>query len=212
MVRVGQKLQQERISKKLTLEDVEKATKIKASFLSAIEQGQYHKLPSVSYAQGFVRNYIAFLGLSEKELLPLFRREFNEKDFFRVLPEGVTKEIRSSRVRLSQTGLFVLVACMVITSYILFQYRYAVINPPLAVTIPKDGQRVTSETVVSGRTDPNATVTINEEAATVDREGNFRKRISLFSGKATITVSAKNRLGRETIIKRTVSVRENTPS
>lgn len=212
MVRAGQKLQEERLRQGLTLEDVERATKIKASFLSAIEKGEYHKLPASSYAQGFVRNYTLFLGLSERDILPIFRREFNEKEFFRVLPEGLTnrEEIRLRRLRVGQTATLLFLIFLAIASYVLFQYRYAIINPPLAVYLPKEGQTVETEIVVSGKADVNATVTVNEEVATVDEEGNFEKRITLFPGKATITASAKNRLGRETVIKRHVSVQENT--
>ena len=64
MIKAGEKLQEARLSKGLTLEDVSKSTKIKISYLEFIENGEYEKLPSVSYAHGFVRNYAKFLGLS----------------------------------------------------------------------------------------------------------------------------------------------------
>jgi len=63
MVNVGEKLYEERVKKGHTLEEVSKATKIRASFLLAIEKGEYKKLPSGTYVHGFVRNYARFLGL-----------------------------------------------------------------------------------------------------------------------------------------------------
>ena len=83
MTTAGQKLKAARLEKSLTLEDVSKATKIKSSFLEYIENGEYQKLPSVSYAHGFVRNYASFLGLDEKELLAIFRREYKFEKRFR---------------------------------------------------------------------------------------------------------------------------------
>ena len=73
MVHVGEKLSEERIRRGLTLEEVAKATKIRASFLQAIEKGEYKKLPSGTYVHGFVRNYAKFLGLPEYEILSLFK-------------------------------------------------------------------------------------------------------------------------------------------
>ena len=71
------------------MEDVAKATKIKSQFLSYIEKGNYQKLPSASYAHGFVSNYARFLGLPDEEILALFRREFDEDKAYRVLPKGL---------------------------------------------------------------------------------------------------------------------------
>src|SRR3989344_6308316 len=101
MIRVGQKLAQVRQKKGLTLKDVEDATKIKSTFLSSIEKGEYQDLPSPAYAHGFVKNYAQFLGIPVREIMALFRREFDEKREFRVLPETITdaKEYSSFRFR-----------------------------------------------------------------------------------------------------------------
>ena len=80
MIRAGEKLREERLKKHLTLEEVSRATKIKESFLLAIEKGEYKKLPPATYAQGFVRNYAGFLGMPEQEILAIFRREYDEEE------------------------------------------------------------------------------------------------------------------------------------
>jgi cytoskeletal protein RodZ len=101
MTKAGEKLQTTRLEKGLTLEDVSKGTKIKIDFLKYIEEGEYNKLPSVSYAYGFVRNYAGFLGIPEKEIMPLFKREFDEEKVYRVLPRGFekTEEFPVSRLK-----------------------------------------------------------------------------------------------------------------
>src|SRR5436309_11870824 len=101
MVRVGQRLHEKRVQKKLTLEDIASATRIKARFLAAIESGEYTKLPSPAYAQGFVRNYASYLGLPKSEITALFRREFDEKKAYKVLPDSLTytKEFPLKRIR-----------------------------------------------------------------------------------------------------------------
>ena len=87
MIRAGQKLRDERQRRGLTLSEISNATKIKVEFLSAIEKGEYEKLPSASYAHGFVGNYAKFLDFEEEEILALFRREFDGKKVYKVLPE-----------------------------------------------------------------------------------------------------------------------------
>src|SRR5258708_508503 len=92
MVRLGQRLKEERTLKNLTIDEVAKATKIRPQFISAMEQGNYKNLPSKAYAHGFVKNYISFLGLSMRDSLAMFRREFDEKEYVDVLPESFTKQ------------------------------------------------------------------------------------------------------------------------
>src|SRR3989344_6979031 len=111
------------------------------------------------------------------------------------------------RIKLHQTikvlaGLF-----LILMVYILFQYRYAIINPPVTLDSPQDNVVIQSRrVVVSGKTDPNATVYVNEDTVALEEDGTFRKVITVFSGKNTITVKAVNRFGRETVIKREVDI------
>lgn len=84
MLKLGERLKEKRLEKGLSLEDVSKSTKIREDYLFSIEDGKYDELPSATHAQGFVRNYIKFLGLNEKEALALFRREVDsEKSLLR---------------------------------------------------------------------------------------------------------------------------------
>lgn len=212
MIRAGQKLRAERLRKGLTLEEISKATKIKLAFLSAIEKGEYEKLPSSTYAQGFVRNYAGFLELPEKEILAIFRREYDQDKIIKVLPEGLIQkeEFPLKRFRFSQTAKIIIFIFVFLLGYILFQYRYAIINPPLEVSTPKEGAVVSSQVVtVAGKTDPNGSLFINSDPITLDSNGNFKKNINVFSGKSTITIKVVNIFGKETAIERHVEVKSS---
>jgi cytoskeletal protein RodZ len=210
MLRAGQKLKEERLKKKLSLDDVEKGTKIKKNFLTAIEKSEYNKLPSSSYAHGFVRNYAEFLGLPVQEILALFRREFDERRVYKVLPESMVRgpEVPKRKFRINTKILLVLGVLMLLASFILYQFRYAFLNPPLYIENPAENARTTQDVTVSGTSDPNATVTVNNEPVTVDMGGAFTKRISLFPGKTTIIVKARSTFGKETVLQRNIEVRE----
>lgn len=208
MITVGVRLSQVRVAKNLTLEEIAKTTKIRFSFLTAIEKGDYSKLPSHAYATGFVRNYAEYLGVPLKEIMPHLRRELNEKESVRVLPEGFSKKggIKVNAFRAHQTILIASSIFFLLFLYMAYQYRYAFLNPPLYVEEPKEGASYTMELVVKGNTDPYATVLVNEASVVVDKNGNFTKRISVFSGKETVLIVSQNRFGRHTEIQRNIVV------
>ena len=200
MIKSGEKLQQVRIEKGLSLEDVAKATRIKIDFLAYIEKGEYQKLPSPSYASGFVRNYARFLELPDEEILALFRREFDEDKAYKVLPRGFEQkqEFPHARFKIRQAVLLAVIVLIFFAGYLLFQYRDAFLNPPLEISSPKEGVISSSQIKVAGTTDPNATIYVNKDAVSVDNDGNFEKVINVFPGKSTITVKAINKFSKET--------------
>lgn len=208
MIKLGQKLREERLRKKLTLEDVSRATKIKEHFLACIERGEYDKLPSSAYVVGFVRNYVTYLGLPERQSLALFRREYDEHKEFKVLPESLTKDrIPKRTIKVPQAGIFLTAVVLAIFVYLFFQYRYTLLSPPLFVDVPKENGTYGRELVITGRSDSNATIYINNEAVIIEENGTFEKRLSLFPGKTQIEVKAVNRVGKETVVVRNITVK-----
>lgn len=210
MIRVGDKLRDERKRQGYTLEEVAKATRIRIGFLQAIESGDYKSLPSSAYVQGFVKNYVEFLGLPSKELLALFRREFNEKEHLGVLPESFTspKDIAVNQVRIRQTIALVGIVLLSLVVYVFFQYRAAFFAPALSVDSPKENATIASQALtISGKTEPNTIVTVNGFPAVVDDSGNFKKEITVFSGPTTITIKAVNSFEKTTIVERHITIK-----
>ncbi len=209
MVKLGQRLHTLRVQKKLTLEEVSQAIKIKPIFLSAIEKGEYNKLPSPAYAQGFVRNYAIYLGLSKAEITALFKREFDEKKAYKVLPDSLVKqeEFPLQRLRFQQSLLLAGAALVLFLIYLFFQYRAAFLPPSLTVDTPVANSTTAKEIVVSGKADNNATVYVNNQPVTVSTDGKFSKRLTLFPGNTTISIKATNRFGKETVEQRNILVK-----
>ena len=212
MVTAGELLQEKRLRKKLTLTDVSNGTKIKPAFLSAIEKGEYQKLPSPSYAHGFVKNYAEFLGIPARQIIPIFKREFDASHAIKVLPKGFTTgettvSFRKVKTRRAFVGIILII--LFIFGYLFYQYRAAFFPPNLTVDSPKENATVPQDVIVQGKTDPSATVTVNEDQVAVDEAGEFRKQITLFSGKMTISVLAKNTFGKIRKIERNVTVKGN---
>jgi cytoskeleton protein RodZ len=71
---VGNKLREARARRKLSLEEVEAKTKIRARYLQAIENEDWDQLPEDTYARAFIRTYGRFLGLDGDRLAEEQRR------------------------------------------------------------------------------------------------------------------------------------------
>jgi cytoskeletal protein RodZ len=201
MTKAGEKLQTARLEKGLSIEDVAKETKIKIDFLKYIEEGKYNKLPSVSYAYGFVRNYANFLGISEKEIMPLFKREFDEEKVYKVLPKGFERkeDFSVTRFKIKQTLAILIAVFIFLMGYIAYQYRYAFTDPPLEIISPSKNFTVsTSQLTVIGKTDPNATVYVGMGLVSVDQNGIFKKTINVFPGETILQIRVVNKFSRET--------------
>lgn len=69
MTTIGQTLRDARERLGLTLEEVERATHIRARHLEALERDAWDALPSPVQARGFLRNYADLLGLDAEAIL-----------------------------------------------------------------------------------------------------------------------------------------------
>lgn len=80
---VGQLFAQKRKELKLSLKEVESATSIRIVYLEAIEAGQMENVISPTYAQGFVKQYAAFLGMDGDKIVSenseAFRQPVNQE-------------------------------------------------------------------------------------------------------------------------------------
>ena len=65
---IGRDLKRQRVALGLSLEDVERLTKIREFFIYALENGQVDDLPSTVQGRGMLNNYAAFLNLSADAL------------------------------------------------------------------------------------------------------------------------------------------------
>ena len=71
---VGTKLHEARARKKLSLQQVEEATKIRGRYLGALENDEWDQLPGDTYARAFIRTYGRYLGLDGDRLAEEQRR------------------------------------------------------------------------------------------------------------------------------------------
>lgn len=69
MADIGQNLKAAREARGLTIENIEEKTKIQRRYLTAIENGEFEKLPGDFYVRAFIKQYAEVVGLNGNELL-----------------------------------------------------------------------------------------------------------------------------------------------
>ena len=208
LTKSGELLQSTRLKKNLSLEDVEEGTRIRIKFLRALEEGELALFHSIAYARGFLKNYAEFLGLDPKLILALFRRETTSQNV-KIIPQGlVSTETSWFRITPTRAVVLVVILLLISVAYYLFQeYRGFLGTPSLFIEKPKEEEVVKEgEIEVSGKTDIDATVLVNGELATVEENGRFTSKVEVFKGEITLTISAKNRRGKETTATRKIIV------
>lgn len=207
MKTVGAVLRESRLSKGYSLADIERATKIRAKFLEAIEEDDFGRIPGGSYAKGFVKNYAEYLGVSTSTILAFFRRQTREAPRGAIVPRGLAKPLNRSFILTPGRFLALVVSVLVIIflTYLGWQYRQIQLAPPLSLESPKE-EFVSEEArlEVIGSTDPDATVTVNGVSVLVRSDGRFFDQVKLELGVNTITIAATSRFGKATTITRDV--------
>ncbi|MBM7837712.1 cytoskeletal protein RodZ [Alkalihalobacillus xiaoxiensis] len=75
MSELGSYLKQVREEKMITLDDLQRTTKIQKRYLVAIEEGNFDTLPGIFYARAFVKTYAEAIGLNADEVIATYKNE-----------------------------------------------------------------------------------------------------------------------------------------
>lgn len=208
---VGQILKEARESKFYSLEDVEKHIKIRKELLEALEADNYTKLPPTTFIQGFIKNYSKFLGLEEMKMMAIFRRDFESRKHPPVILESFSKPLKQKRLNITPARVLAAAITLIILgffTYLWVEYRQFVGAPGLEIIQPADQLTVEVPAVtVSGKTDPEAKVSVNNQDVGTDSEGKFREEIKLSSSTNKITITSTSKFGQSVTVERTVFVK-----
>ena len=75
MGKLGETLQERRMALRISIEQAEEQTKMRARLLSALEAGDYDRLPDPGYVRGYVSSYARYLELDPLPLLAMYKAE-----------------------------------------------------------------------------------------------------------------------------------------
>ena len=74
MESIGEKLREARHNKKVSLEDVSRATRIKMEILEQLEADEFDRLAAPAYTKGFLKLYAEYLGLDSQSMVDAYLR------------------------------------------------------------------------------------------------------------------------------------------
>lgn len=210
---LGEQLKKIRGEGRITLAEVSRETKIPVRYLTMIEEGEYEKLPPDVYVKGFLRSYGEYLGVEPCRLVALFLRD---KDIKKNLGRnGAPKDVprKMQMPKFVVTPKMITAAAVIIIALGGFYYLYREIGrfaalPRLVVAEPMGDTAVESNSiVVSGFTDQDAKLTINDQPVMVSDSGEFRENLLLQEGLNTVIVSSVNSFGK--VASRTINIKSN---
>ena len=214
MKTVGEILRAARADKNITLESISTETKINLKYLKAIEENDFNSLPAAAFTKGFLQNYATTIGVDPATVLAVFRRDYDQDERGRIIPRGLTEPV-SSRINLITPhtitiGISIAVAVVIVGFFI----RQAVLfnsAPKVEVYEPAENAQTNNPVSVTGRTNPEASLTVNNEPVSLDPEGNFTKQLELSQGEHMVVIVATSRSGKSRSLQRLITV-NITPS
>jgi cytoskeletal protein RodZ len=217
--KLGTVLRTAREARFIDLARVERDTKIRTRYLSALERGDYRDLPGSVYTRGFLRNYGLYLGLDPEYLIDLYRLESGTAVERPAMPSPRRPvAARQGRSLVVSSGavvaaiLTLLVVAFVV--YLVGEFVTFARTPDLRITDPATDVVAWegSEYTIRGVTEPNSTITTDglrqNPSTTADADGAFSVRVGLVPGANVITLVANDPLtGRDSAaVRRTITV------
>jgi len=202
--KLGEVLRAARESKGVDLPRVERETKIRERYLSALERGEYRELPGSVYTKGFLRNYGAYLGLDPEYLIDLYRIETTELRAEWPAPPAPPRPISGRRNRAFVVTPNAIVAAILtllvggFIAYLGFEFVNFARTPELRIIDPAGNvnQHPERSITLRGVTAPNATVTVSNmpvnPSVTADPDGNFEVTVELRPGSNVVRLMARD--------------------
>lgn len=218
MDELGQILRQAREKKGLSIEEVNEETRISVRYLEALENGEYHVLPTATHTRGFLRNYARFLELDPEPLIerysqsqtyqpqPVNKQEadpapavpiqqIDEQPFFD--PVNVEVDLGSRRDPESAVRLVIIAALIIAVALVGNRFLPLLLND-------SDGSEAITEGITSMVQDiVNEEPSAEEDLADSDATGDLSATPE--AGEETITSTSRTSTGPETEILPTAS-------
>lgn len=196
MVTVGEVLKNKREKSRISLDTASSETKIQKRFLQYIEKNEFFPFESEVFLTGFIKIYAKYLNLDVEKVLALYRRTNPKVDEQKInTPPYLDRKARKGSI--SITPKAVVISLLVLFSLLIIVYLgfqiYKFQKPPLLTILSPQNETTVQDAnlKITGKTEKDVSVEINNVLTEVDENGNFEKEISLVEGSNLITIKAK---------------------
>ncbi|MEK7618458.1 MAG: helix-turn-helix domain-containing protein [Patescibacteria group bacterium] len=175
---------------------------ISVKVLIALEEGLFERLPSTVYAKGFLGKLAEIYHIDKTPLIKQFeieRKISSNINRNSLKPREATARFNPGWVITPKNLSFAFAAgfAAITVIYIIWQVLAIGKVPPLEITSPQNFSVIEKSFVeISGRTDPGAAITINNQPVFVDSQGKFTSQVSLSPGSKELVIIARNRFNK----------------
>ena len=188
-------LKKERLRQGRSILRTAKSLAIDRERLIALENWQENNLPPHSHRVGLLNTYADLLQVES------IGKKSGRNSSQILLRTSVKTRILSRAI----VGGIASVAVLTTIGYLVVIGRSYIAKPPLAINEPAvDTSVLTSSVKVVGKTSKQTIVRVDGQPITVGDDGVFSSEIFIRPGENTITVSAINSLGRQSVVQRHV--------
>ncbi len=200
MFQASSLLKNTRLDKEWELSDISKKLKVPVKYLEALEDGEITCYPQEPYCSLIIKDYADYLGLNGKDVLSLFRRDFEQKN--------KTKNSLKNQFSFTPKLTFYIAIILVVilfATYLISEYYKFHLPPKLKVNWPLEATISASTVEINGITDPESTIRINDDLIMVNNDGSFQKKINLNSGENLITIESTSANGKTSTEQKTIN-------
>src|SRR3989304_4834217 len=155
MENLGEYIKKEREKKGITLEEAAKATRIRKTYLQAIEGGDF-SIQSPVFMKGFLRSYAEFIGLDSTDIIGRYKGILEERQGKGKTEEHKLEPVRSSR-KYAVTAVITLSLIAVIVVAYIFTAKEPDVAPPL-IKPSQEGQFTSHASLLMIRPPPRSTL------------------------------------------------------
>ncbi len=201
MLTVGEILKKQREKKGYSLSQIEREIKVREKFLASIEANDWKDFSSKVYISGIIKNYAKYLGIDHQKALAYFYRDYEKKEEIR-FKEKISDSYLTPQTK--KTFLFILVFIFgLFFVYFGYQLKLFLTPPKVVISAPQATVFKKEDAIrISGKTEPEAIVTIAGERVYLNDQGIFEFNYPLKSGENLVTIEVIGANGKKTTIQK----------
>lgn len=217
---IGDKLKRARIRRKISVAEIEEATRIRAKFLLALESDSWDQIPSEVYGRGYLEAYAEFLKLPVDSLMKQYdkaRAMYKRHDAadLELAPTAKQKEPKFLLTPKFFITTFAIGAAIAFVGIIALQVMNFTAAPFLEIATPVQAKATGTSQLelyadsfsVNGRTAIGASVTVNAKPVAVLGDGSFTQSVPVQRGVNAIVIEAVNASGNKSTETLSVTVK-----
>ena len=187
---LGEILREGRQQNNWSLEELSLKTEIAVKYLEALERGRYHLIPGDVYISQFLKKLAKLYNFNEKSFHKIYQQELAQQPKLSSLP--AKKPLAFSWLSPKNFKyLIILLIILAFGGYFGWEIKNIFQQPKLTIYSPLP-QTITEKPFIeiSGKTEPEATVEINQQQILAQPDGTFTQSVDLSMGLNIFTVSA----------------------